>query len=66
MGYRTVIDKLKQGITAAKEEGFDGWQIAEICLGIYEGVNVEIYANPKLDDDRMNEIRAGLQQMREE
>ena len=34
MGYRTVIDKLKQGVTAAKEEGFREWQITEICLGI--------------------------------
>ena len=66
MGYRTVIDKLKQGVTAAKEEGFREWQIAEICFGIYEGVDVEIYASPKLDDDQMNEIRAGLRQMREE
>lgn len=62
MKYRILIDGLKLGVTAAKEEGFDKWQIFEMCLGIYEGVDVEIYADPKLDDDQMGEIRAGLQQ----
>lgn len=66
MKYRIVIDGLKQGVTAAKEEGFDRWQIAEICFGIYEGVDVEIYADPKIDDDQMGEIRANLRQKREE
>lgn len=66
MGYRIVIDGLKLGVTAAKEEGFDRWQIVEMCFGIYEGVDVEIYAGPKLDDDQMGEIRAGLRQKRTE
>ena len=66
MKYRILIDGLKLGVTAAKEEGFDRWQIVEMCLGIYEGVDVEIYADPKLDDDQMGEIRAGLRQKREE
>ena len=66
MGYRIVIDGLKLGVTAAKEEGFAKWQIVEMCLGICEGVDVEIYADPKLDDDQMREIRVGLQQKRME
>ena len=66
MKYRVMIDGLKQGVTAAKEEGFDRWQIVEICFGIYEGVDVETYASPKLDDDQMGEIREGLRQKRME
>jgi len=66
MEYKTAIDKLKQGVTAAKEKSFDRWQLVEICFGIYEGVDVEIYANPKLDDDQMGDIRVGLRQKREE
>lgn len=66
MEYRIVIDGLKLGVTAAKEEGFRKWQIIEMCLGICEGVAVEIYADPKLDDDQMRDIRAGLRQKKEE
>lgn len=66
MGYRIVIDGLKLGVTAAKEEGFAKWQIVEMCLGMYEGVDAELYADPKLDDDQMRKIRAGLQQKRME
>lgn len=66
MKYRILIDGLKLGVTAAKEEGFNKWQIVEMCLGICDGVDVEIYADPKLDDDQMRDIRAGLRQKRKE
>lgn len=66
MKYRILIDGLKLGVTAAKEEGFNKWQIVEMCLGVCDGVDVEIYADPKLDDDQMRDIRAGLRQKRME
>lgn len=41
-------------------ETFDYYQVAQICKGIQEGVDVSIYADQKYNDRQMYEICEGL------
>lgn len=39
---------------------FDGFQLVEIRKGVWHGLDVSLYADPKFEVDQMREIRLGL------
>lgn len=55
-----MTKKLELEMKRYEEQGFDDWQLYEIRKGLEEGVDVTKYADSKLTDEEMAEIRKEL------
>lgn len=71
MGFFTkIFKKFNSELNNCKKEDkannidknkYDSWQMKQITMGLDEGLDVSIYANPKYDAWQMSEIRIGIQ-----